>query len=144
MFASGHLKRTNSNDTEFSWIYDCGSASAGQLGIGAVNRLAAHLGGPKTRIDLLVISHFDHDHISGIPHLLSTFDVKRILIPLVPLWARLLVASQLGLSITQEEQSLILDPVGTLSALPEGNRSEERRVGKECVSPCKSRWSPYH
>src|SRR3546814_14074650 len=23
-------------------------------------------------------------------------------------------------------------------------RSEERRVGKECVSPCRSRWSPYH
>src|SRR3546814_18359237 len=22
--------------------------------------------------------------------------------------------------------------------------SEERRVGKECVSPCRSRWSPYH
>src|SRR3546814_15523713 len=23
-------------------------------------------------------------------------------------------------------------------------RSEERRVGKECVCTCKSRWSPYH
>src|SRR3546814_13523418 len=23
-------------------------------------------------------------------------------------------------------------------------RSEARRVGKECVSPCRSRWSPYH
>ena len=23
-------------------------------------------------------------------------------------------------------------------------RSEERRVGKECSSPCRSRWSPYH
>src|SRR3546814_13456252 len=23
-------------------------------------------------------------------------------------------------------------------------RSEERRVGKECVSTCSSRWSPYH
>src|SRR3546814_17544770 len=23
-------------------------------------------------------------------------------------------------------------------------RSEERRVGKECVSPCRSRWSPSH
>ena len=23
-------------------------------------------------------------------------------------------------------------------------RSEERRVGKECVSLCRSRWSPYH
>src|SRR3546814_12617932 len=29
----------------------------------------------------------------------------------------------------------------TLEALA---RSEERRVGKECVSTCRSRWSPYH
>src|SRR3546814_1358957 len=29
---------------------------------------------------------------------------------------------------------------GTLDA----TRSEERRVGKECVSTCRSRWSPYH
>src|SRR3546814_11883570 len=30
--------------------------------------------------------------------------------------------------------------------LPDGvsSRSEERRVGKECVSTCSSRWSPYH
>src|SRR3546814_20076202 len=25
-----------------------------------------------------------------------------------------------------------------------GDRSEERRVGKECVRTCRSRWSPYH
>ena len=25
-----------------------------------------------------------------------------------------------------------------------GWRSEERRVGKECSEPCRSRWSPYH
>src|SRR5213076_3445680 len=24
------------------------------------------------------------------------------------------------------------------------DRSEERRVGKECYQPCRSRWSPYH
>src|SRR3546814_4212616 len=29
-----------------------------------------------------------------------------------------------------------------LDRLPK--RSEERRVGKECVSTCRSRWSPYH
>src|SRR3546814_4207958 len=29
-----------------------------------------------------------------------------------------------------------------VSAMPD--RSEERRVGKECVSTCRSRWSPYH
>src|SRR3546814_11028686 len=28
--------------------------------------------------------------------------------------------------------------------LIEKGRSEERRVGKECVSTCRSRWSPYH
>ena len=26
----------------------------------------------------------------------------------------------------------------------DARRSEERRVGKECVQPCRSRWSPYH
>src|SRR3546814_17951839 len=28
--------------------------------------------------------------------------------------------------------------------VPTLDRSEERRVGKECVSTCRSRWSPYH
>src|SRR3546814_2614716 len=33
----------------------------------------------------------------------------------------------------------------TPALFPEGQeRSEERRVGKECVSTCRSRWSPYH
>src|SRR3546814_14781430 len=32
-----------------------------------------------------------------------------------------------------------------LNSLPiRTGRSEERRVGKECVSTCRSRWSPYH
>src|SRR3546814_13714432 len=30
------------------------------------------------------------------------------------------------------------------ACLPFTVRSEERRVGKECFSTCKSRWSPYH
>src|SRR3546814_2616988 len=30
------------------------------------------------------------------------------------------------------------------AAPPSAGRSEERRVGKECVSTCRSRWSPYH
>src|SRR3546814_12934526 len=38
-----------------------------------------------------------------------------------------------------------VDPlvVPDATRLAEG-RSEERRVGKECVSTCRSRWSPYH
>src|SRR3546814_12656591 len=29
-------------------------------------------------------------------------------------------------------------------SISETYRSDERRVGKECVSTCRSRWSPYH
>src|SRR3546814_11434408 len=31
-----------------------------------------------------------------------------------------------------------------LGAVLADDRSDERRVGKECVSTCRSRWSPYH
>src|SRR3546814_3829033 len=43
------------------------------------------------------------------------------------------------LSITSGLANLLLTPLGALPM-----RSEERRVGKECVSTCRSRWSPYH
>src|SRR3546814_17823866 len=33
--------------------------------------------------------------------------------------------------------------LGTIFAFS-GQRSDERRVGTECVSTCRSRWSPYH
>src|SRR3546814_4086778 len=36
------------------------------------------------------------------------------------------------------------DVQGSAEAITEALRSEERRVGKECVSTCRSRWSPYH
>src|SRR3546814_19300980 len=41
----------------------------------------------------------------------------------------------------------IADAVGADAAFADGRRprrSEERRVGKECVSTCRSRWSPDH
>src|SRR3546814_2656280 len=42
---------------------------------------------------------------------------------------------KVGETFTQEEAS---------QAIQKLYRSEERRVGKECVSTCRSRWSPYH
>src|SRR3546814_1272897 len=37
-----------------------------------------------------------------------------------------------------------LEVLATVIDTPSTERSEERRVGKECVSTCRSRWSPYH
>src|SRR3546814_16365848 len=42
-------------------------------------------------------------------------------------------AQRLGFSLDEIAELLRLD-----------DRSEERRVGEECVSSCRSRWSPYH
>src|SRR3546814_15864645 len=58
------------------------------------------------------------------------------------------VAEQLGhgtrfvaADVTDEEQ---MKAVFSAAAAQAPLRSEERRVGKECVSTCRSRWSPYH
>ena len=45
----------------------------------------------------------------------------------------------MGLMITHEPAPLEATPDGAVRV-----GSEERRVGKECIEPCRSRWSPYH
>src|SRR3546814_2047459 len=56
--------------------------------------------------------------------------------PSVPLLFAMIFASQLALTIFLPAVPDIARDLDT--------RSEERRVGKECVSTCRSRWSPYH
>src|SRR3546814_20121237 len=43
-----------------------------------------------------------------------------------------------------EHDFLIREVAERLGERLDDVRSEERRVGKECVSTCRSRWSPYH
>src|SRR3546814_8194680 len=43
----------------------------------------------------------------------------------------------------EHSEERVGDHVG-VALLGQQPRSEERRVGKECVSTCRSRWSPYH
>src|SRR3546814_16725468 len=40
--------------------------------------------------------------------------------------------------------NLEVEPGEVLGIVGKNGRSEERRVGKESVSTCESRWSPYH
>src|SRR3546814_18637869 len=57
------------------------------------------------------------------------------------------VAPIMYATTTGEQRTVALDD-GSRVVLDTGSdlkvRSEERRVGKECVSTCRSRWSPYH
>ena len=45
---------------------------------------------------------------------------------------------------TSELQSLYTISYAVSLGHGTAGRSEERRVGKECCTPCRSRWSPYH
>src|SRR3546814_17322244 len=38
----------------------------------------------------------------------------------------------------------LFDPAAAMCADGQAGRSEERRVGQECVRKCRSRWSQYH
>src|SRR3546814_3905565 len=62
---------------------------------------------------------------------------------------RLSCVTFLGIYVNMADVSPRSKTPPKLSANPlflrdEELRSEERRVGKECVSTCRSRWSPYH
>src|SRR3546814_5251543 len=52
--------------------------------------------------------------------------------------------TQLGQRRTDRIAGRSEDPLELLATATCPDRSEERRVGKECVSTCRSRWSPYH
>src|SRR3546814_4162287 len=56
-----------------------------------------------------------------------------------PLWLLLLRLLIAALAIIA-----LAGPVLNPQPAQHGGRSEERRVGKECVSTCRYRWSPYH
>src|SRR3546814_1594618 len=58
-------------------------------------------------------------------------------------WSSDVCSSDLAQGACEREAPAIAVPAGGRGT-ERGRRSEERRVGTECVSTCRSRWSPYH
>ena len=71
------------------WIYDCGTDHKREIIDASVHDLGASWP-TKKKLDVLIISHFDKDHISGLPTLLSRYAFDRILMPHLPRLVRLL------------------------------------------------------
>src|SRR3546814_17831389 len=55
-----------------------------------------------------------------------------------------LVAVELHEGVAHARRALRHDVTESIPRRHFDLRSEERRVGNECVSTCRSRWSPYH
>ena len=108
LFSSGHIQMGDA--LAFHWVYDCGTSSSQKLIQNAVNKYNSNKN--QGDIDLLVLSHFDKDHISGVKELLKNRrKIKRWVVPYYPLWQRLVIASLLEIQPDDEEWAFYQNPI---------------------------------
>ena len=73
----------------------------------------------------------------------ATKEIDQRRIPMMASIVEMMVREEILNKILVKDRKAI--SVETIQDLVENTmRSEERRVGKECSEPCRSRWSPYH
>ena len=101
-----------SEKNHFSLVYDCGTDSTSQYLENEIRKFKTLLlTKNNNRLNLLIISHFDKDHVNKIDELLKDISgVDQVILPY------LLPKERMWLYFTDENI----------------DRSEERRVGKEC------------
>lgn len=75
---SGQIQNIQNSEV-FNWLYDCGSTSLKTIG-NTLTNLPNWFQSHNT-IDMLVISHFDNDHVNGLEILLKNFYVKKLVLP---------------------------------------------------------------
>jgi len=98
LFSHGNLQFESNKKTarpNFEWIYDCGAEKLGQHLLGEIGMYEFH---NTTDIDLLMLSHFDKDHVVGVRELLRTKRPKVIVVPYLSLAERLAYISSLRLT----------------------------------------------
>ena len=112
LFSSGRIQMGNA--PSFHWVYDCGTSSSLQLIQNAIQKYNQQEN--NADIDLLVLSHFDKDHISGVKELLKNGrKIKRWVVPYYPLWQRLVIASLLDIQPDDEEWAFYQNPIQYLT-----------------------------
>lgn len=116
LFASGAVYEHHQPSWVFSWVYDCGSSSGKRFVERELQRLV-DTNAPRKRIDLLTLSHFDRDHISGVCDLLRQFAVDALLLPYMPLGQRLQIAFEEGIDPDDALTGFFVNPVAFLLAI---------------------------
>ncbi|MDG6474871.1 MBL fold metallo-hydrolase [Glaesserella parasuis] len=106
LFSSGKIETNNGEP--FVWVYDCGTASSQILIDNAILEMQKEY--QLDRIDLLVTSHFDKDHISGVKSLLKRYPVRYWLLPYYSKWKRYVIAIEKGISVHSSLFTFYQDP----------------------------------
>ena len=117
-------------------VAECGGHSL-LLDCGEGTQTAARRAGVNLmRADAICLTHYHGDHIFGLPGLLQTLGAQGRTRPLVLLGPEGLLEVWRAVYALTGPMPYAVKPLVCRA----GQRSEERRVGKEC----RSRWSPYH
>ncbi|WP_259418027.1 hypothetical protein [Bacillus toyonensis] len=77
MFYTGQI-------ADFNFVYDCGSEGGKRMMNPAIKEYKSEFPlepGKKGNLDMLVLSHFDKDHVNGVTELLNNFHVRTVVIP---------------------------------------------------------------
>ena len=86
LFYSGEIERSGSY---LRFVYDCGSETTKMIS-NAVETFKQSI--KDSEIDMLVISHFHEDHVSGLEELFNSFTIKNVILPYFTPIERLLIA----------------------------------------------------
>lgn len=123
LFSSGSIcPLPKSGGSAFNWVYDCGTDSAQHYLDSSLSDLDHSIRTPEGQrpyLDLVTISHFDSDHISGLVKLLERFDVGDLLLPYVPLWQRLVIGFHAHRAHSSRLTRFLVNPVAFIAAVPE-------------------------
>ncbi|CNI83509.1 hypothetical protein HB991_02745 [Yersinia mollaretii] len=116
LFSSGILKF---NSGFFRWIYDCGSSHK-KMGVvkSAIDVLKSSENHYED-VDMLVLSHFDEDHILGCCEILNSFKVKRVILPYMPLWKRIVLAYKHSVDTSNNSFEFYINPSSYIKSISE-------------------------
>ncbi|WP_372070622.1 hypothetical protein P7L75_05265 (plasmid) [Tistrella mobilis] len=135
-------------ESDLIYVYDCGSVPKESV-MREISSLLRQIG--RRKLDLLFLSHFDCDHMCGIPHLLSKkngLQVDTIILPYIDdaervmAFARAVSANDDGVgTISRFFEQMVIDPIRSLGLL--GARQiiqiisgdGDIRIGEETTNP---------
>ncbi len=126
IFSSGRLEVVPSAGSPFWWVYDCGSVKGQQALVTAeLDRLQQFVSGSappagRPTLDVVFVSHFDWDHVSGLVELLTRFGVDTLVLPFIPLWQRLVVAVTSSDYGRPAYQAFMVNPVAFVAGIQDG------------------------
>lgn len=130
LFYSGRVNITGLDpaDSSFNFVFDCGSINTTNANEEVELYRSRHLQENNAILDLLVISHFDVDHVSHIKKLLDKRKVKKVVLPFATFEERLFLVLKYYNNIIGRTRlsddfpiTFMLDPIGSLGDYLNGN-----------------------